>query len=319
MNATIRNAIITINNPAKAEVEAVKDLNYVYLCFQYEKGKKQTLHIHAYVEFESKNVTFKKLKKLLPRARIERRKGSQTEAINYCTKETTRVKGPYEYGTKRKQGKRNDLHIVKRKLDKGCGMLQIAQSHFGTFIRYHKGLEKYMYLKATERTKRPKVTVIYGPTGTGKSHEAWEIATAASSCYYKDNSKWWDGYFCQEVVVWDDFEMSCINYDTNFLLKLLDKYPFQVQNKGGYVKFNSPHIIFTSNYPPDKWITNESIVKEAFLRRIETIIYKNEPFQAEVTGNTILSLPSSPTEEEYDDWVESKDFEFEPPKDLPLH
>lgn len=309
MNGTsiLRNTIITINNPTKEEVTTLKELPYTFMCYQHEKGKKETPHLHAYVELTKRGMKFNTLKKKLPRARIERRKGTQEQAIAYCTKERTRTKGPYTYGEKKEQGKRSDLDVVKTKLDAGKNMLEIADEHWGSFVRYHKSFEHYLYLKATTRTVKPKVTVLWGPTNTGKSHTAAEMAKEiGGEVYYKDNTKWWNGYSMQEVVIWDDFEMSCINYNTNYLLKLLDKYPFQVETKGGYVKFNSPHIIFTTNFDPEEWTTEER-TKKALARRFSTIVHMTQTVPEVSEGNT---MPHSPDELEYDNWYESKDIEY---------
>lgn len=55
------------------------------------------------------------------------------------------------------------------------------------------------------------------------------------------------------------------------LLRILDRYPLQVEYKGGSIPFNSPKIIITSCYHPAKmYETNENI--QQLLRRIDNII-----------------------------------------------
>lgn len=64
---------------------------------------------------------------------------------------------------------------------------------------------------------------------------------------------WWDGYSGQTVVVIDEF-YGWLGYD--FLLRLLDRYSFAVETKGGSVSFTSKLVIFTSNKPPSEWYRN---------------------------------------------------------------
>jgi len=64
---------------------------------------------------------------------------------------------------------------------------------------------------------------------------------------------WWDGYSGQPVVVIDEF-YGWLGYD--FLLRLLDRYSFAVETKGGSVSFTSKLVIFTSNKPPSEWYRN---------------------------------------------------------------
>lgn len=52
-----------------------------------EKGKKkETPHLQGYVEFKNAR-TFNQVKKLLPRAHIEKAKGNRQQNIDYCSKE----------------------------------------------------------------------------------------------------------------------------------------------------------------------------------------------------------------------------------------
>ena len=56
------------------------------------------------------------------------------------------------------------------------------------------------------------------------------------------------------------------------MLRLLDRYPFQVEIKGAHVQFTSKLIVITSNKSPDSWYKCEN---SALLRRIDHIWLKN--------------------------------------------
>lgn len=65
------------------------------------------------------------------------------------------------------------------------------------------------------------------------------------SVYYKSTGKWWDYYQHEDTVIWDDFR-GC-DYNLSEFLKLLDRYPYKIEYKGGMCEFNSKSIILTSN------------------------------------------------------------------------
>lgn len=87
----------TINNPTEEDDECIQRLvaEAQYVIVGKEKGAvEETPHYQSYCFF--KNTTrFAKIKKLLPRAHIEKQKGNNFEAIEYCKKE----KDFQEWGT----------------------------------------------------------------------------------------------------------------------------------------------------------------------------------------------------------------------------
>ena len=120
-----------------------------YLVAQKERGAEGTEHIQAYCYFENA-VAFTTVKTIFQGAHIEAARGSPEENRTYCTKEETRVSGPWEYGTLPEKGKRNDLLSVKADLDEGMHMTEIADKHFSQYIRYHKSFHAYRLLKTRE-------------------------------------------------------------------------------------------------------------------------------------------------------------------------
>jgi hypothetical protein len=173
----------------------------------------------------------------------ERAKGTFAQAKAYCEKE-----GRYTFrGEEPAQGKRSDLTIVAEKLSAGESLRDACSEHPGTFIRYSKGLIAWSQLHQPNRDFKTKVIWCHGPTGTGKTR--W-IHEQAPEAYWKDGrSKWWDGYQNEEAVVIDDFRPSA-DMPLPYVLRLFDRYPFQVECKGGMLKFNSKVIYVSAPWDP---------------------------------------------------------------------
>lgn len=257
-----RNWCFTINNPENFTIE---NWNYTYCVYQYEKGENETLHVQGYVEFNTTK-TLKGVKKIHSTAHWEARRGSQEQAIAYCKKEDTRVEGPYEFGIRKQQGKRTDIHKMIEDVMNGACDRDLVEDHCVPFVKYYKAVDRVRTCFIEPRSEKPEVLWFYGATGTGKSREAFSY----DDVYAKDMSdgKWFDGYTGQETVIFDDMRKDTFKYHE--LLRLLDRYELRVQYKGGSVHFNSKRIIITSCYRPEYlYDTREDI--QQLLRRIDEI------------------------------------------------
>lgn len=54
------------------------------------------------------------------------------------------------------------------------------------------------------------------------------------------------------------------------MLKIMDRYPYKVQIKGGFEEFTTKYIWITSNVDTDKLYRFDGYTPEAFNRRITT-------------------------------------------------
>lgn len=257
--------VFTLNNPA----EDRPDLSFAK-CAVWQKEKAPTtgtIHLQGYLELPSR-LTHKQLKEKFPGAFLELARGSRDQCKEYCTKEESRVDGPWEIGdwAAGGQGKRSDLAEVKRMLDSGATELEVADNHFGDYVRYHKAFAQYRQLRVTARSEKTEVHVYWGDPGTGKSKKALEDNPGA---YWKARGNWWDGYDQQATVVLDDF-YGWLPFD--MLLRLLDRYPLNVEVKGGTRVFNSKRIVITSNKHPSEWYHSENICVPALYRRIDKVL-----------------------------------------------
>lgn len=212
---------------------------------------------------------------MIPRAHLEARKGSPKQASEYCKKEGDFV----EKGELPRQGTRSDLvEATKMALDPTIPLHEIAESEPTVYVRYHRGLEKLRSSLYKERTDPPSVEWLWGRTGVGKTRRAVEHN---ASFYIKDATRWWDGYTQQHTIIIDDFDGSWPFRD---LLRLLDRYPYQGQTKGGYVQINSPKIFITCDKPPNFFWEKHELAQ--VMRRISLC---TEVRCTEVEGNTTTS------------------------------
>lgn len=262
-----RNWLFTLNNPETNDLP--EDWKHMrFRVYQRERGDAGTEHLQGYVEF-TKPVRLVAVRELLPRAHWERRRGTQDQARDYCSKEDTRIDGPWIFGELPRQGCRNDLQAVRDLIDGGAPEMEIAQTHFGAWCRYGRAFREYKRLRAEHRNFKTEVRVYWGPPGTGKSRRVMEESPDA---YWKPgNCIWFDDYDGGSDVVLDDF-YGWLPWST--LLNMLDRYPMKVQTKGGMVNFCPKRIFITSNKPPEEWYSNPHDM-QALLRRIDFIEQMN--------------------------------------------
>lgn len=227
-----------------------------YLCYGWEVAPTTgAVHLQGYLELKKKQrMSF--IKKLFKRndVHLEACRGTATQNIEYCRKEGKFV----EYGSARsRQGKRSDLEEVKAAIDADASILELFEGHFPCMVRYHRGIEKYMQLRAQrERVRagyvKPRVSVFYGDTGAGKTRRVYNETSAreGSELWSWPGGQWFDGYDGQDSALFDDFRGE-LSY--GFLLRILDGYPIQVPVKGSHVWFRPKFIYITSNLGPEEW------------------------------------------------------------------
>lgn len=244
--ATSRFWLYTLNNydGVPCDLDFGKHLR-CYVC-QEELGENGTPHVQGYVEFK-RALSLGAVRKMLPDAHWEIRRGTAEEAIAYCSKEETRVAGPYTFGQPSKgQGSRTDIKSAFDDLKGGMKDLDFAEKHTEVFFKYQRGIDAARLLVAPSRAWKTDVWYLYGAPGVGKSKLAAEKAPGA---FYKAaNSDWWDGYAGEPDVIFDDFTSGWFKWAN--LLQILDRYPVRVPVKGGFRSFLARRIFITSNNRP---------------------------------------------------------------------
>lgn len=262
-----RNWCFTWNHPTEM-IDFSIHPRITYAIYQHEIGEEGTDHFQGYVEFKNP-ATLGGCLLVLPHAHWEPRRGTKQQAIDYCRKEDTRIDGPWEYGNaKLGQGARNDLINLNEAIKEQKPLHYIKDNFPNEFYKYQRGIHAARQLELPERHFKTQVTLIYGPTGTGKSRY---VEATYSTAYWKPPANlWWDNYQPEkhEVVVLDDYNYPWFKFD--YLLRLLDRYPFQVEFKGGMTQLLAKEIIITCNKLPSDWYGKKCAEHmPALLRRID--------------------------------------------------
>jgi len=295
MTTISRRWMATLNNPVADNLPAqwVADGDCVAVWWQKEKAPTTgTPHLQIYfitkVNPRNKNgFTMKWVKENLnSKMDIRKCKGTHKQCVAYCSKAETRTDGPWHIGEYveheaqvaggKQSGEKHKAKLldIKAAIDAGATDQELWQSNFELMSRAHKSFNAYRSsLKSNQRRETTKVLVMYGPSGTSKSHTANLIGQANGGAYWlrkpaDGGIDWWDNYNGEPVVIIDEF-YGWLPFDT--LLRLCDKYPYLVNTKGSFVPFVAKLIIITSNKPPREWYSEEKIdavMWAAFVRRI---------------------------------------------------
>lgn len=206
------------------------------------------------------------LKKLCYKAHWEIMKGTTAQARDYCTKEETRVDGPWETGKFPDDGgKRSDLIAFAEAIKKNS-MSSVFDTHTHMILKYPRGFQlvsQHFLMKSSSEWRNVNVKVFWGSTGVGKTRLVHE--TAGSDLYKVQVYPWFDGYMGQKSILFDEFYGQI---QVSHMLNLLDGYSLQLGVKGAFTAAAWTQVYITSNSPPSQWWTK---IDEKSRLRISTI------------------------------------------------
>jgi len=270
-NQRTRNWMWTLNNPTEEERRYFSELSspprgLQYIIFQEERAPDTgTIHFQGYLE-ATNTVRLQWLKNNFnPRAHYDVRRGTQEEAIAYCSKEETRVEGGLskQLGQRRAgatsaaekkrqriealdniRAKRIKLAEIDSELLLNQAFLSAARHFTSTMLGPHRAdLE---------------IVTIVGGTGIGKSYCAYQIG-GDSIITYQGNG-WFGGADSQgDVLLFDEFTGQI---PLHLFLQYLDPYPNQLPVKGGFYPAFYTKVIITSNVKPENWWKKDEEVNE---------------------------------------------------------
>lgn len=219
------------------------------------------LHIQSYIK-RTTAVTVKtqnnKLRQLgLERFDLRIAKGTDVQNKTYCSKEQVL----WEFGTPGKQGERTDLKELTERIANSSHPLreldEITMDEPDMYHKYGRTLIRVADIaqRNTVRTKKTEGIWIYGPTGVGKSYQAYDQFNINTHYDVKLKDKgWWDGYRQQETVIIDEFRGQFPMWE---LLRLLDDTPHSVPSRNKEpIPFTSERVYITSCHRPEEVYKN---------------------------------------------------------------
>lgn len=273
---------------ADAALDVVRDVgisaHLVYIVAQAELcPTTKRLHIQGYLECKERwtfhRVREKVFEQYMPGACIAAARGTAAENRKYCTKDECRVAGtePVEIGDP--SGDAGESHQPGKALDRvfadiksGSTMLEIIEKYgFGIFVRHERALKSAMCSWGAKRRCQPKIILLIGPTGSGKSRWVERNYPDRYRMTFGNggSAAWFDGYNGETVLELSEFRGQL---QLSFMLDLLDRYQLKVQTKGGTLQCLAEVVIITSNDEPSEWYAGMQDRDEKLkplLRRIE--------------------------------------------------
>jgi len=244
------------------------------MVFQRESGEHGTHHVQGYAQFSTRR-SFKQAKETLNQyfdgCHIEKAKGTPEQNRTYCTKEETRVAGPWEFGSISKPGKRNDLQDF---------IEAMPLSDDEIFDRFPQILARYPnFVRTAKRKCRRLEPVLYEPRGQ------WQL-DLISYChapshprqvrwYYDEAGGSGKSYFCrnfglgyvitggkhadiyyaynQEPYVFFDWPRCAEeSFPYGVVESFKNGYFLSTKYESAAVKFQPPIVIVFSNFRPDE-------------------------------------------------------------------
>lgn len=255
----------TLNNYTEDEEKKLKEeveRMAKYAVWGHEEGEEHTPHLQGFVVWKNKRKTTT-LKHLNERIHWENTCGESSQAAAYCKKDGKDI---YEFGkcpVTLKDVQKMGGEANKKKWSEARRLAKEGKLDDIDDAIFMRNLPNIMKIRDMNR-KDPSMQELddkglkdhflwlWGETGTGKSHQAREIANKIEEGvepYLKELNKWWDDYAFQRVTIIEEASPKACEHLGNFFKRWADKWSFHAEvKKSSLPSIRPEYIIVTSNY-----------------------------------------------------------------------
>lgn len=241
--------------------------SYRYMMCQIERAPTTgKLHLQGFICFErNKRAGAVARMPEFQHAHIEVMRGTVKQNEEYCSKEDSKVKGPWRFGDAPAQGKRTDWAEVKTMISQGKTRTEVYSEapHLANCCRGIETLYEH-FSPAVPLTRDVRVCVLTGATGTGKSHRArtsYPDAYVITGKYYEGKS--FDQYRGEATLILDEWRNG--EWPLTFMNAILDKWKLSLQCRYQNKWAAWTTVILCTNEDPDAAYSRDP----CFHRRIE--------------------------------------------------
>lgn len=251
-----------------------------------EVGANGTPHLQGHMVMKSP-CRLSKLTGLFPGVHFEIRRGSEQQAKEYTEKDEDPDRLDWD---DRVQGSRTDLHALTAIVaaDPLSAARNVAREMPAMYVKYHAGVRALAtaLLQPTELIVQREVFWHFGPTGTGKTYTALQMAKASAVSendifvWSIPNFKFAGTYAGQTHVIIDELRTSWEHFSFSGLLSLLGNSRHEVEVKGATVPWRALKIWVTAPVEPKHFACLVGDPIEQLLRRITHIHEFDIPYVA---------------------------------------
>ncbi len=265
-----RNWCFTLNNYTTEEMKKIDDFSMAnttaYIIYGKEIGENGTPHLQGFFHLpKSRAASY--IKRIVPRAHIEKAKGTPIENITYCSKEGDVTTYGVEPRTQQQVNKEKAKRFIE--LAKVGDFKTIEEEMPAKYVQQYRT----MHTIATDNMVKPDDLEgpcgvwIYGETGCGKTTEA---RTKYGTYFSKPCNKWWDGYQNEDCVIIEDMDPNHSKL-AHHLKLWTDKWSFTAEVKGGTRSLRPKKVIITSQHSIHEVFKDDDQAIAALERRCEVI------------------------------------------------
>ncbi len=279
-----RHWVFTSNNYDEALLTICRGIvgtgKATFIAFQPEIGAEGTKHLQGCISFKQ-TLTRSAACKALPHSSFQVMRGTSSQAVAYCSKESTRdltagfgffTEGVQPVGAGTKGG--GDISALVADARAGLSSRDLLEKYPVLWMRYQRSVTCAITLYQPRRSSKMPVRWYFGPTGGGKSYAFF--AEYPDGFFKNGDNHWWCGYDGKSAVIIDDFRQSFSKF--NIVLNLFDRYPMSVEFKGGSIQFNPSIVVVTCpQHPEDLYHRRIDEDIKQLTRRIDEIRYFANP------------------------------------------